>query len=118
MEQDKRKFPRLSVNVEVNYVVAGEEAPEYFTTASKNLSTGGVCIVVFEKMDTGTLLDLRFSVPELNKFIIAKGRVVWIRELSIQGKTTDAGFEAGIEFVTISEEDRRKIEEFVIAKSA
>jgi len=115
--KERRKFPRLPLNAEIEYVVSGQEEAELFTTESKNISSGGVCIVAFEKLQPGVIVNLKFCLPELNKFIIAKGKVAWIKELSIRDKKTDKVYEAGIEFVSIKDADREKIAEYVLSRT-
>ena len=116
-EEERRRFLRLSLDTEFEYVIMERAEGEHFTTGTKNISSGGVCIVVFEKLEQGAMLDLRFSIPTLKKFVLAKGRVAWIREMEFQGKTLHKPvFEAGIEFTEISTEDRKSINEYVISK--
>jgi c-di-GMP-binding flagellar brake protein YcgR len=115
--QEKRRFPRLSLNTEVNYTVLSHEEAELFTTGSRNISSGGICIIAFEKLNTGDILDLKFSLPGLKKFVVGKGRVVWINDCNVEGSKTDNVYEVGIEFVNIKEQDKNKIQEFVISKT-
>jgi len=115
--EEKRRFPRLPINTEVEYTIPDQEEAELFTTGSKNISSGGVCIVAFEKLEPGVILDLKFSIPALNKFIIAKGRVAWIKELHIVETKIGKIYEAGIEFVNIKDADREKIQEFITLRT-
>ena len=108
-EQDKRRFPRLSVNVEVEYVVSDSANPERYTTSSKNVSEGGICVIAVEKVAIDTIIDLRFLIPELGKFINAKGKIAWVREIVFQEHHACQMYEVGIEFMDIAPEDRSKI---------
>ena len=113
---EKRRFPRLLMNVEVEYAVAGIEDAELYTTGSKNVSEGGICVIVFEKVACGTIVNLKFEMPEWNRFITAKGKIAWMRELTFDKNQSCDMYEAGIEFVEINPEDRRKINEYIISK--
>ena len=117
MNEEKRRFLRLSVNVEVNFSVLDERQACAYSTASKNLSAGGICIVSFRPVLAGSLLDLRFAIPGLDRFILSKGKVVWVSELNVGGVKSDKGYELGVEFIDIKEEDRKKIQDYTVSGS-
>ena len=118
--EERRRFPRLSLDVGVDFVVLPQPGTgarqELFTTGSKNLSLGGICILVFEKLKVGDALELKFSIPGLDRFIVAKGRVVWSGKLRVRGVETDKAYEAGIEFVEINQPDKERIQAYVSSK--
>jgi c-di-GMP-binding flagellar brake protein YcgR len=114
--EEKRRFPRLPLDIEVEYSPLYQEEPELFTTGSKNISYGGVCIIVFEKPKEGSLLELKFSFPGLNKFIICKGKVSWVKELDFGGLEGRRIYEVGVEFMEMSDSDREKIREYIDKK--
>jgi c-di-GMP-binding flagellar brake protein YcgR len=115
--RERRRFPRLALNAEVEYAVSKQEEAELFTTESRNISSVGVCIIVFERLEQGAILDLKFPLPQLNKFIITKGRVAWIRELTIRKKKVGMVYEAGIEFINIKDTDREKLEKYILGRT-
>jgi c-di-GMP-binding flagellar brake protein YcgR len=116
--EDKRKFPRLNLDVEVNYSLLQQEEGELFTTASKNISYGGICFIAFEKPKIDSLLELRFSFPTtgFKKFIIAKGKVSWVKELDFSGLRERRIYEVGVEFIEMNGPDREKIKEYINKK--
>jgi c-di-GMP-binding flagellar brake protein YcgR len=115
--RERRRLPRLPLNAEVEYSVPDQEETELFTTESRNISSVGVCIIVFERLEQGTILDLKFPLPQLNKFIITKGRVAWIREFSIRNKKVNMVYEAGIEFINIKDTDRQELEKYILGRT-
>lgn len=115
---ERRRYPRLEINAEIEYIVLDQADAEVFTTGSKNLSSGGVCIIAFEKLEPGTLLSIKFSVPELhNKIVIARGKVAWVKAIRMGGRDTDIVYEVGVEFIDIKEGDREQIKKFVMLKT-
>jgi c-di-GMP-binding flagellar brake protein YcgR len=90
--------------------VLEQEEARFFSTVTKDISQGGICIRLLEKFQPGTILELNFSMQRLNKLIIAKGRIVWVRQFSVGISRI---YESGIEFVSINDEDRKTIGEFV-----
>jgi c-di-GMP-binding flagellar brake protein YcgR len=114
-KSDKRKFPRLSYDVELKYEVLNLSSPTTQKSRVKNISVGGLCIMIFEKVKVGTLLKIEFSLLPKDKTIVAKGRVVWVEELEII--STDffsASYDCGIEFVDISPQDQESINHHVM----
>jgi c-di-GMP-binding flagellar brake protein YcgR len=112
---DKRKFPRLSYDVELKYEILNLSSPTTQKSRVKNISVGGLCIMIFEKVKVGTLLKIEFSLLPKDKTIVAKGRVVWVEELEII--STDffsASYDCGIEFVDISPQDQESINHHVM----
>lgn len=121
-DEERRRFPRLPLDAEVDYLVlpqAGEKAlPEVFTTGSKNIGLGGVCIVTFEKLKAGDHLELKISIPGTERFMVAQGRVAWFDNLRLPGAQTDQAYEAGIEFMNISPADKEAIQAYISSRSS
>lgn len=108
---EKRRFLRLAVSVDVEYSILEEEAlPKESVT--KNIGAGGICLIVYKKVDVGSLLSLELRLPEHYSVIEAKGRVVWSSSFRIEGDRRDR-YDLGIEFTQISESDRQKLSQYV-----
>lgn len=110
-EIEKRRFPRLTVSIKIEYKLFEDKSAPFLVTSTKDISAGGLCLRVFDQFEVGNILQLRFTLPGLPRFIFAKGRVVWIKELGRLGK--GKAFELGIEFIEIKEEDKKQIGEYV-----
>ncbi len=110
--EEKRKFVRLEINVAVKWKKIPEEALVGLDV-TKNISKGGICLMVDEKLEIGDNLELEIEIPE-KKVVQARVKVIRVREL----KLTEEGrkeYEAGVEFFEISDEDREEIEGFICA---
>ncbi|MCM8756761.1 MAG: PilZ domain-containing protein [Candidatus Omnitrophica bacterium] len=79
---------------------------------TKNISGGGVCITVNEKIEKGTILFLKINLPEKDNSIEAKGKVMWCAEF-ISSALKEPRYDLGIEFVDIKEVDRQKVFQYV-----
>lgn len=114
---ERRVFPRVSFNVEVNYKIQSslKEIPDSMAD-SKNISEGGVCFVAFERLNPGTILNLRLLLPDSKQLIYVTGRVVWVEEFTVGNLNSSKAYETGIEFVFIREKDRERIKQFVLSK--
>jgi c-di-GMP-binding flagellar brake protein YcgR len=111
---DKRKFPRLSFNVEVKYEVVRGRSPKAKKSRARNISAGGLCVMILEKVKAGTLLNLEFSLPDADAPIIAKGKVMWVEKLSIYAAESHVSYDCGVSFVDIAPGDREKITRHVM----
>ena len=118
-ERERRRFVRLPLNIEVDYLSESDAhmQPELYTTGSKNISAGGICLFVFEQLHKGELISLKLRLPLPDEhIIIAKGRVVWLNQLQSGTSHAKPVFEAGVEFVDLRESDRQLIEQCILRK--
>jgi c-di-GMP-binding flagellar brake protein YcgR len=113
-EPIRREFPRLEFDVEFKHWVLNEPSPKVKKNKGKNISAGGLCIMVFEKLEMGTLLKLEFPLQDADKPIIIKGKVVWIEEHVIYSHKTHVYYNCGVEFIDISPQDQENISHYVM----
>ena len=110
---EKRKYPRLNTSVDINYNVTGKVPRQQQKSVTKNISAGGICLIVYEDIEVGAILNLKFNLGGTEDIIEAKGVVVWRSSFSIlQDKRMR--YDVGIEFIDIPENDRQKISEYVL----
>lgn len=114
---ERRKYPRLVFNIEVEYNKISQDYPVSVVTLSKNIGSGGICIICLEKgndkVNVGDNLNLRFSLPDGNEVINVKGIVIWVEEYFVGDISSSKAYDVGIEFTSIQDTDRAKIEQFV-----
>ena len=107
--EDKREFPRLSFDAELKYEVLNV-SPKAQKSRIKNISVGGLCITIFEKVNVGTLLKIEISLLNEDKPIVAKGKVVWVEQIEIiSDKFFSVSYNCGLAFVEISHHDQESI---------
>jgi c-di-GMP-binding flagellar brake protein YcgR len=111
---EKRKFPRLSFDVELQYQVLNSPSPQTPRSRVKNISAGGLCIIMLEKVKIRTPLKLEFSFPNKDKPIVAKGRVMWVEKLTIISTESYVSYDCGVEFVDISPQDVESINRHIV----
>jgi c-di-GMP-binding flagellar brake protein YcgR len=108
---ERRRFVRLNSAVDIQYNLLEKEPAERLKTKSRNISAGGICIIASEKLEIDDILVISITVPGETLPVVTKGRVAWIKPFEI-GKEGQH-FDVGIEFIEISPEDRKKIEQYV-----
>jgi len=110
--KERRRFIRLNSAISVNYKKLDSAAQEE-EIFSRNISEGGICLIVGDRLNEGDLLKLNISIPRHRTIINVNGRVVWIREIPVAAESGKKTFRAGIEFVGIDRQAARQIEEYV-----
>lgn len=108
---DKRNFPRLSAAVEVEYTLL-KDVPGEKKTYTKNISAGGICLIVYEKMEPGSILSLKVHLPDVQRPIEIRGKVVWMSHFTIGSDQRDR-YDLGIEFTEVAESVRQKISQYL-----
>lgn len=108
---ERRQFPRLVTTVDIGYSILDKKQTEEKTVA-KNIGAGGICLIVYEKIAIGTLLDLRLHLGDINSTVKAKGKVIWSSYFTV-GSDERERYDLGIEFTEIAESDRQKISQYV-----
>jgi c-di-GMP-binding flagellar brake protein YcgR len=111
---DKRKYPRLSMNVEVKYEILSSSSLKTPKIGAKNISAGGLCIMILEKIKVGTLLNFEFFLQDSDTPIMATGKVVWVEEFVIYSTETYVSYDCGVEYVDINSQDKEKIDHYVM----
>ena len=110
---ERRRFPRLITSADVEYTILEKKALQEKDTVSKNISAGGICLIVYEKIELGSLLDLKIRLEDINYVALVKGRVVWSSYFTFDADKK-ARYDLGIEFIEINESDRQKISKYIL----
>jgi uncharacterized protein (TIGR02266 family) len=76
---------------------------------SRDLSDGGAFVASDLLFDIDEELDLEFTIPGGDRTIRARGRIAWVN----RDDTGDSVPGMGLEFLDLSDEDRRALTEFV-----
>ena len=111
--EDRRKFVRLSIGVEVSYsLLDGKDTKQSATT--KDIAAGGICLLVDTQLKKGDVVKLEIVLPEFPPRIYATGRIVWVKPFSMEGEKKPR-FDVGIEFLAIDPKDRELINKYVFS---
>jgi c-di-GMP-binding flagellar brake protein YcgR len=114
-QEERRKYLRLNALVDVAYNKHQQKPEEGLSLQlSKNISKGGICLIVYEEFKKDDLLDLRIYFPVVKAPIEAVARVAWVSEFTI-GDKIGKRYDMGIEFIKISDSDREKIDQYVFS---
>ena len=106
VEKERRKFPRLDLNVKVKYKVLSDVEKHVFQdfgsfvkdATSKDISVEGLCIKTAVQLDINTVVALDLYFPEISEPIRALGRVMWSKDIG-----GGSEYYCGVEFVAIKD---------------
>jgi Tfp pilus assembly protein PilZ len=105
---ERRKAKRTYASF-VEYCRAEDVSSKKFQAFTENISTTGICIFINEDIELNSFLYITVYLLDGSAPIETKGKIAWIRPstfLNIEGKKH---FDAGIEFVEITKEDRDRL---------
>jgi c-di-GMP-binding flagellar brake protein YcgR len=109
---ERRKNKRVEFKNEAKFRIIGEITTEaisyeYEKAETKNISVGGVCLILRHKITEGNVI--RVEIPIGEKGIIkAFCEVQWCKESSTNGH-----YEAGLNFIALKEDDAEFLNNYV-----
>jgi len=111
---EKRVHPRVPIKMPIKYRVIEDQRDvntaskrkEELTSQTKDVSLGGLFMIADQVHNTGSILRLNISIPEITNEIVAFAEVVW---------SNNTG--AGLHFESIKEEDVDVLKNFLSLKS-
>ncbi len=106
-QREKRKFARIPTDFKIWYQTIYEEGDFSFgKEPSKNIGAGGIQLEMEDVQHVGTALLIKIKIPDCEKEIIAKGKIVWTRRINPEK------YDVGIEFYEVLPEDMQIINKF------
>ena len=100
MPDNRRVFPRVSLDVVVN---CGQSAIAH----SRDISEGGLCLIVDRPMEEGKMLHLSFTLPGQTGKIDGFGKIVWSRKALTQHHLV------GVQFWDVHDQDKKSILDYL-----
>lgn len=104
--QERRRFARAeyAANVQWTNITSDKRGTGFVENISKDISAGGICLVLVKSVSLGDELRLKFTLP-VNRDLNLKGKVRWA--ITLKDETTGTvKYHAGIEFLDIDDKDR------------
>ena len=108
--EDERSGERISATLKVSY----DNYDEFITEYTKNVSKGGIFIYTKRHHDVNEIVDLSIIVPEIDKPLLIKGKVVHIKIQNVPDE--EAG--VGVKFIDIDPKSRNALIDFMKTHNA
>ncbi|MBI4396192.1 MAG: PilZ domain-containing protein [Elusimicrobia bacterium] len=105
---ERRRYKRRYIQFSVRYRLNVEGViREWRETEAGNVSAGGLFMTFGETLHVGRVMDLEFVVPGRSAPILARGTIVWARNV-----VPNTMVECGLEFSEINPEDKAFLDAF------
>lgn len=109
--KERRRFVRVDVRVNVWWRKIPDKVARGQAT-NKDISEQGIWLIVDEEFQIGDKLQLEMELPT-KKIIKCLGEVVWVEPFMIVGYSEITKYNAGIEFINITADDRKDLQKFI-----
>ena len=106
-DEELRGDHRIPIQLLVDYK-KGEG--NYLFDFCRDLGTGGVFIETKQPLESGSTVDLTFTLPDSKETVCTTGKVIWVQS-EIPGRELTPGM--GVQFTTFDSEQRKQLEAFV-----
>ena len=109
MPKEKRKFLRVRADFGVQYKIKDSDSPP-IKAVSVNISERGIMMKIPKKLDIGTILKLKITLPSPHVTISTLARVVYVLDNYWDEYPP---YRCGVEFLELKEKDREAIRKFI-----
>lgn len=110
--EERRGYVRVATQLNIAYSKYRPSKEERLSS-SKDISRGGVCLILSEELKESDLLNLKINLPTEESPLNVTGRVVWVNRFIFDDATKKKKYFAGIEFMKVDKETGGKIDQFV-----
>lgn len=107
--QERRRYVRLTIPLEVQYVLGGKKVKEY-KSITKNISPNGARFTIEEHLPKGDIIDIEIKIPTKAEPIPIKAKIAWSKKETGQSKDI---YDTGFEFVQIPEESKKEFFQYL-----
>jgi len=106
---ERRKYIRLKSPVSVTYTVL--DTGVVHSSVTKDISADGLRLETKSReAEEGAVLELKLELYGTKSPVHAKGKVIWIKQLSLED---NAPYDVGIELTEIEEDNKNTFLEFL-----
>lgn len=106
---ERRKYIRLKTPISVTYMVLSTGIVH--NSVTKDMSADGLRLETKARdIEEGSALELKLELCGANNPVHAKGKVVWVKQLSLED---DAPCDIGIELTEIEEDNKNTFLKFL-----
>ncbi|MBN1405996.1 MAG: PilZ domain-containing protein [Candidatus Omnitrophica bacterium] len=106
--KEKRRSTRINTRVPLQFKDIQRPLETYSGTLTKDISEGGTRFTSSEFLSIFTRLLLEVSVPSFSRPIKAISKVAWI-----QKQPRGNQYDVGLQFLDMTEEDRKQLGSFI-----
>lgn len=114
--KERRQSVRLEIPLEIKYTCAPAYSHNHHSL-TRNISQGGVQLLIYEKLNVGDIINLELSLPQPEHPVIGRGEIVWLKDATSEGNGEQKrAFVAGIKFIELKLKDEERLSAFIYNK--
>jgi c-di-GMP-binding flagellar brake protein YcgR len=110
---ERRKHPRFGIKVPVQYKNINTPTEPYAGALTKDVGEGGMRFIGNEFLSLANRLVITLALPAPGRSVKIITKVAWIRKVPMGDQ-----YEIGSQFLSMSEEDKRELKEYLDKSSA
>ena len=115
---DRRKYYRVKdERVKVIYKAMDPLSKEH-KVPTVDISAGGICLALNEKIPLQTMLEINILLPDNNGPLLGLVKVVWQKEEMTQDKSGRSYYETGVGYIKLGFQNRKRIAQFISSRLA
>jgi c-di-GMP-binding flagellar brake protein YcgR len=104
--KERRQYKRTNITIDVACNMSRQQS--WFEAGTRNICCRGICLIARASLTPGSVLHLRFKLPDLSRRIDVTGKVIW-EDYVIENDQ----YIIGIQFTEINQADIELIGKFV-----
>jgi len=105
---DRRRFPRAQYPCRLTIWVRG--VPESVLLRTDNIGIGGIAVTIAQELGRFAPVDLDIDLEDQQPHLHCQGRVIWVVKKIDPLRQDGTRFDTGIEFVSLGEDDRKRLQ--------
>ena len=112
--QEKRKSLRFALEVEIHWKrgSADENSAELMVSRTRNLSTGGACVLLPWGIQPGDTINMEIRLTN-GESIYARGKIAWVSQQVRVKNWAVALCKGGVEFLDLAPSEREMIDQLI-----
>lgn len=83
-----------------------------------DISAGGICLALNEKIKRDTILEINILLPDNNGPLLGLAKVIWQKEEMTREKSGLTYYETGVGYLKLGFQNRKRIAQFISSQLA
>ncbi|MFH1239446.1 MAG: PilZ domain-containing protein [bacterium] len=110
--QERRRFVRIKVKLYIGYKALDPSQLEGHCW-SRDISIAGIGLIMKDKMEFGTIMELRIGLQDKLKPLVTKAKVFWQVENPLPHEDGGKCYRTGLIFTSLLEEEKNRLDNFI-----
>ncbi len=109
--EERREHPRFKKDIEVDYSI--EKKPHLKNGRTVDISKGGMRLLLDQKLEKGSIIDIKMAIPGTREIIEIEGEIVWTNDADIKDPSGRRFFHSGMKFIAVKKPHGSRLLEYL-----